>query len=105
MTPVFFVMAASCGALGRQAVHQLAPNWRALLIVNIAGSFVLGMVVDADLSRHTATVLGVAFCGSLTTFSGVALELRHQRPRRAIAYAALMATSTCAAAAIGMSLV
>ena len=55
MTPVFFVVAASCGALGRQAVHQLAPNWRALLIVNIAGSFVLGMVVDADLSRHTAT--------------------------------------------------
>jgi fluoride exporter len=105
VTSVLFVVAASCGALGRQAVHQLAPNWRALLIVNLAGSFVLGMVADADVSLHTATVIGVAFCGSLTTFSGVALELRHQTPRRAIAYGALMAAATCAAAALGMSLV
>jgi fluoride ion exporter CrcB/FEX len=104
VTPVWFAVAASCGALGRQVVHQLAPNWQALLIVNLAGSFVLGMVVDADLSLHTTTVLGVAFCGSLTTFSGVALELRHQRARTAIGYAALMAASTCAAAALGMSL-
>jgi len=105
VTPVFFVIAASCGALGRQVVHQLAPNGRALLIVNIVGSFVLGVVIEADVSQHTATVLGVAFCGALTTFSGFALELRHQRPRTAIGYAALMATSTCAAAALGMSLV
>ena len=105
MTPVLFVVAASCGALARQAVHQRAVNWRALLIVNIVGSFVLGIVIEADVSQHTVTVLGVAFCGSLTTFSGFALELRHQTPRRAIGYAALMATSTCAAAALGMLLV
>ena len=105
MTPLLFVVAAACGALGRQAVHQLAPNWRALLIVNIAGSFVLGLVIDGDLSRQAVTVLGVAFCGSLTTFSGFALELRHQTRRRAIGYAALMTTSTCAAAALGILLV
>ena len=102
MTPVWFVVAASVGALGRQVVHQLAPNARALLIVNVAGSFLLGMIVDADLSKHAATVWGVAFCGSLTTFSGFALELRHQPPRRAIVYALLMATATCTAAALGM---
>lgn len=105
MTLVLFVVAASCGALGRHVVHQLAPNWQALLVVNIAGSFVLGLVVDGDVSQHAATVLGVAFCGSLTTFSGVALELRHQPPLRAIGYAAVMASSTCAAAALGMWLV
>ena len=80
VTPVLFVVAASCGALGASGRPPAShANWRALLIVNIVGSFVLGIVVDADLSRTTATVLGVAFCGSLTTFSGVALELRHQR--------------------------
>jgi fluoride exporter len=105
VTPVLFVVAAACGALGRQAIHQVTPNRWALLIVNVVGSFVLGMVVHADLSVHTATVLGVAFCGSLTTFSGVALELRHQRPRTAIGYATSMAVSTCAAAALGMALV
>jgi fluoride exporter len=105
VTPVLFVIAASCGALARQAVHQHAANWRALLIVNIVGSFVLGVVIDADVSRQTATVIGVAFCGSLTTFSGFALELRHQARRPAIGFAALMAASTCAAAALGLWLV
>jgi len=105
MTPVLFVVAASCGALARQVAHQRAANWRALLIVNIVGSFVLGIVIEADVSQHTATVLGVAFCGSLTTFSGFALELRHQTRLQAIGFAALMASTTCAAAALGMLLV
>ncbi len=104
MTPALFVIAASCGAVGRQAIHQIAPNWRALLIVNITGSFLLGLIVDADLSRHAATVLGVAFCGSLTTFSGFALELRQHPLRWSLVYASAMAATTCAAAALGMLL-
>ena len=93
MTPALFVVAASCGALARQLVHQCAVNWRALLVVNVVGSFVLGFVIEADVSQRTATVLGVAFCGSLTTFSGFALELRHQPMRQAIAFAALRSSS------------
>ncbi len=102
MTPVLFVAAAALGALGRHAVHQFAINWRALLIVNVIGSFLLGAIVDADLSQHATTVLGIAFCGSLTTYSGFALEVRHQRPARAAPFAAAMVAGTCAAAAVGM---
>lgn len=102
MTPVWFALAASCGALGRHAVHQLARTWTALLIVNVIGSFLLGVVVEADLSAPTTTVLGVAFCGALTTYSGFALEFRHLRPAPAVAFAVTMVVATCAAAALGM---
>lgn len=102
MTPVLFVAAASLGALARHAIHQLGPNWRALLIVNIVGSLLIGVIVDAELSNQATTILAVGFCGALTTYSGFALELRRLPMGQAAGYAAAMVTSTCAAAALGM---
>ena len=102
MTPVLFVSAAALGALGRHAVHQLAVNWRALLVVNIVGSLLLGLIADAGLSRSATTILGVAFCGALTTYSGFALEIRQLPPARAAAFATAMVIASCLAAAIGM---
>jgi CrcB protein len=45
------------------------------LVVNIAGSFVLGLVVGAGVGGAPLALVGVGFCGALTTFSTLALEI------------------------------
>jgi CrcB protein len=52
----------------------------ALLAVNVAGSLLLGAVLAAPAgsatgSRRSRDVLAVGFCGALTTWSGLALQL------------------------------
>lgn len=45
------------------------------LSVNIAGSFVLGVAAATGLHGAWLGLVGVGFCGALTTFSTLALEL------------------------------
>lgn len=104
MTAVLFVLAAAAGAAGRQLVAHVACTWQALLVVNTIGSGVLGAVVAADLSAAATTVVGVGFCGALTTFSSFALEARLLGRRWGAAYAAVTFASAAGAASIGSSL-
>ena len=103
MTPMVFLLAASTGALMRHAMHHLVRPVPALLVVNIAGSGLLGLVIGADLSRSATTILGAAFCGSLTTYSGFALELRRLSRHEAIAFAAVSVGASCVAANLASS--
>jgi fluoride exporter len=104
MTVALFLAAASAGALARHAVQHVTGSWQALLAVNVAGSFLLGALVGADLSTPTTTVLGAGLCGALTTYSGFALEVHRLGPRLGATYAALAVTCAYAAAATGMAL-
>jgi CrcB protein len=45
------------------------------LVVNVAGSFVLGLLVGAGASGAPLALVGIGFCGALTTFSTLALEV------------------------------
>ena len=45
------------------------------LVVNVVGSFVLGVVVGAGAGTAPLALLGIGFCGALTTFSTLALEI------------------------------
>lgn len=74
----------AAGTLVRAAVAQGLPNgasgfpW-ATLIVNFAGSAVLGVVIVAAVerlppSRYLRPLVGTGFCGGLTTFSTFAVE-------------------------------
>lgn len=105
MTPILFIFAAGFGAVGRHLVGQIVCSWQALLIVNTAASGLLGVTIGADLSLDTATILGIGFCGSLSTYSSFALETQKLGWRWGSAYAALTIGCACAAASIGMDLV
>ena len=105
MTPILFIVAAGMGALGRHLVGTIVCSWQALLVVNTIGSFLLGLIVSSDLSDDAATVLGIGFCGALTTFSSFALETRALGRRWGSAYALVTVTCACAAASIGTTIV
>ena len=80
---------ATGGAIGsaaRYGVGRLssiwlpeAGSWIATGAVNLAGSFLLGMVVSSFSASPKPSVwvllLGVGFCGGLTTFSTLTMEL------------------------------
>ena len=79
MTWFLFAIAAGLGGFIRYAFeHKLQPVGktgfpRATLIVNVAGAFILGLVFAAPENYYQ--VIGIAFCGALTTFSGISAQL------------------------------
>jgi fluoride exporter len=76
ITVAAFVAAAVAGALARAEAGRRwnRPNGLAVgtLIVNVAGSFLLGLL--SNTAPTTMTVLGVAGLGAFTTFSSFARD-------------------------------
>lgn len=79
---------------------------RATFAVNVAGSFILGLLINAPHLFHVA--LGIGFCGALTTFSGVSLQLsrrfRSGDWKQASIYLVTILVATLAAAWAGIQL-
>lgn len=115
MNPAVLLAAgAAVGAPTRYLVDVgarawLGPRWPwGTLIVNLVGSFVLGVVLSAGRgapSYDAVLLLGTGFCGALTTFSTFALEVvtlgETGRGRAAVAYAAGSVAAGLALAALG----
>jgi CrcB protein len=99
MIAVGVAAAAAGGAVVR---WRLSPfGWRATWLVNVLGSFVLGLLLaSAGPSSDVTTVLGVGFCGSLTTYGTFALEVSAAPVRlRAVIVAANLVGCVLAATA------
>ena len=65
----FFVIALGAipGALLRWGLNND-------FLVNILGAALLGFIAASNINRSTKLLLGVGFCGSLTTFSGLTVK-------------------------------
>ncbi|MGD0311819.1 MAG: CrcB family protein [Acidimicrobiales bacterium] len=112
---------AAGGALGTLARYgtdralvasALGFPW-ATFAVNVAGSFVLGLIVTLVIERWPPTrfvrpFAAIGFCGGFTTFSTLMVEsaqrVQHGRAGLAAAYLLISLVAGVAAAAVGMAL-
>lgn len=85
MTPVAFVLAAGLGAVLRYLAGLGRVGWGSTLVVNVVGALLLGWLVagggDGRIDGEARTVVGVGFCGALTTFSTLVLDVERATPR------------------------
>jgi CrcB protein len=110
ITVVAFAVAAAAGALVRAEAGRRWNRHEGLavgtLAVNVAGSFLLGLL--AGVAPPVLTVLGVGGLGSLTTFSSFARDAaalgEQRRPGLAAAYVTASVVLAIAAAALGRHL-
>lgn len=110
MTAVLLVAAG--GALGAAARYLLVLGiagrfpW-SILTANVAGSFLLGVVLESSASE-LVLFAGVGFCGALTTFSTFALDTlllaREGRPVAAWANVGVSVAGSVLAMAAGLVL-
>jgi fluoride exporter len=97
----------TAGALARAGVAEALPHdpghwpW-ATLLVNVAGACLLGFVLAGSDRGYRRPLLGAGFCGALTTFSALQLELLQMldagHAGLALLYAAVSVTAGLVAA-------
>ena len=76
MTLVLVALGAAIGAPLRFVAGHLLDGrlpW-GTVIVNVTGSFLLGLFSGAALSGEAMAFLGAGFCGGLTTYSAFAVQ-------------------------------
>ena len=104
MTAVAFLIAAGLGSAARHGVNQLGFGWKGTALVNVAGALLLGLLVGTDPARSTATVVGMGFLGSLTTFSMFALEVAEAGRWQRLVILTVTLVAGIGAAALGHAL-
>jgi CrcB protein len=109
----------AAGAVARAGVGEAlatgGPSWPwATFLVNVAGAFALGYFITRlqerlPLSAYRRPLLGTGFCGALTTFSTVQVELVRMledgRDGLALGYATASIAAGFAALALATNLV
>ena len=117
VTVVLLSLAGALGAVGRLVVDGAArarwPRFPAgLLLVNVTGSLLLGLVTGLVLFHGAAAdlrlVVGTGFCGGWTTFSTASVDtvrlLQERRPVAAALNGAGSLALTVLAGAAGLAL-
>jgi fluoride exporter len=101
------------GAVARAELAEALParagTWPwATFAVNVAGAFLLGWAVTRlqerlPLSAYRRPLIGTGFCGALTTFSTVQLELLRMLDRRDVGLALGYAAASVAAGMLAVA--
>jgi CrcB protein len=105
VTPLLVALGAAVGAPLRYAVATALDAERfprGTLLVNVVGSSLLGLLVEAGASGHWLALLGTGFCGGFTTYSAFAVQSHRLGPLRGTAYAVLTIGVSLAACALGV---
>ncbi|MFC7229495.1 fluoride efflux transporter CrcB [Salinirubellus salinus] len=91
--PVLFVgLGGTAGALARHLVgERIERGTRDTLLVNVVGSFLLGLLTALAVPEVALLALGTGFCGAFTTFSTFAFETTRLVEERDLRGAALNA--------------
>jgi CrcB protein len=103
VTALLVALGAAVGAPLRflASTHLDGRFHTGTLVANVAGSFLLGLFSALALSDHAAALLGVGFCGGLTTYSAFSVQTHDLGPRRGTAYAAGTIVASLGACALG----
>lgn len=105
MTAALVALGAAVGAVLRFVVASRLDRrtpW-GTLAVNVAGSFAIGLLVAASVDGDAYALLGVGFCGGLTTYSSFAVQTVALR-WRGLAYAAATVVLSLGAVVLGHAL-
>lgn len=119
MTAVLLCLAGGLGAATRFVVDGEVKRHRpstfpwATVLINVSGSFLLGLLVglvrDNGAPESLRLVLGVGFCGGYTTFSTASFETvrlaQQGKYGRSVLNAVATVVLTVSAAALGFALV
>jgi len=113
MTYVWVALGGALGSMARYAFGVYAGRWLgtafpwATLLINIGGSFLIGVLAESfalrwDASQSTRVFLVVGICGGYTTFSTFSLDVITLVNRGATLAAGLyvVASVACALAAL-----
>lgn len=103
MTYLLVALGAALGAPLRYVTAHLLDgrlHWGTIL-VNLVGSFLLGLFSGLALSGSTMALLGTGFCGGLTTYSAFAVHVHDLGPRKGAATVALTVVPALALAFLG----
>jgi len=78
------------GACMRYAINEAVPGMYGILIINVAGCYLLGFLMYESIyigafSPHTRLVYGAGFIGAFTTFSTFSLQTFEASPAIAMA--------------------
>ena len=91
--PLLVGLGGALGAVGRFLLGQALADREfttPTLVVNVLGSFVLGLLVAAGAGDRSVALVGVGFCGAFTTYATFAVDtvrLWDESPARAFGYA------------------
>jgi CrcB protein len=94
VTALLVALGASVGAPARLLVARAWPGLGATLFVNVVGSAVLGLLVQPSASSYA--LVGVGFCGALTTYSTFAVEATQTRSWRYVALSVVLCLGSAA---------
>ena len=106
MTPLLVALGAAVGA----PLRLLAGHWLdhgfpwGTLVVNVVGSFLLGVLTAQGLDDGAIALLGTGFCGGFTTYSAFAVKTHERGPGGGTAYAVVTLLLALPAFALGYQL-
>jgi fluoride exporter len=107
VTGLYVALGAAVGAPLRYLSGHLLDHHRlpwGTVLVNLAGSFLLGLFSALALTEHQLAFLGVGFCGALTTYSAFAVQTVDRGLRLGLLNVAVTVPPALALCALGFTL-